>query len=172
MSTLVTRLSLPRPPPSFFQSFHVYNAIDIVSGGVVAPFFTHLRTTHERRNVRALHNSISTQPRSGFCIVSPGLRVDTFYKSSVSNSISPRSIVQIRILSDPILFPWILEKRRRILSNDAVCCTMLLSSYLWRRLLAIIVKKERADLLTIGYTSFDLTVEFNFNPTIAKWRSW
>lgn len=35
MSTLVTRLSLPRPsppPPSFFQSFHVYNAIDIVSG--------------------------------------------------------------------------------------------------------------------------------------------
>lgn len=45
---------------------------------------------------------------------------------------------------------------------------MLLSSYLWRRLLAIIVKKERADLLTIGYTSFDLTVEFNFNPTIAK----
>lgn len=136
MSTLVTRLSLPRPPLSFFQSFHVYNAIDIVSGGgVVAPFFTHLRTTHERRNVRALHNSISTQPRSGFCIVSPGLRVDTFYKSSVSNSISPRSIVQIRILSDPILFPWILEKRRRILSNDAVCCTMLLSSYLWRRLL-------------------------------------
>ena len=142
MSTLVTRLSLPRPPLSFFQSFHVYNAIDIVSGGVVAPFFTHLRTTHERRNVRALHNSISTQPRSGFCIVSPGLRVDTFYKSSVSNSISPRSIVQIRILSDPILFPWILEKRRRILSNDAVCCTMLLSSYLWRRLLAIIVKEE------------------------------
>lgn len=142
MSTLVTRLSLPRPPPSFFQSFHVYNAIDIVSGGVVAPFFTHLRTTHERRNVRALHNSISTQPRSGFCIVSPGLRVDTFYKSSVSNSISPGSIVQIRILSDPILFPWILEKRRGILSNDAVCCTMLLSSYLWRRLLAIIVKKE------------------------------
>lgn len=76
--------------------------------------------------------------------------------------------MQIRILSDPILFPWILEKRRGILSNDAVCCTMLLSSYLWRRLLAIIVKKERADLLTIGYTSFDLTVEFNFNPTIAK----
>lgn len=137
MSTLVTRLSLPRPPPSFFQSFHVYNAIDIVSGGVVAPFFTHLRTTHERRNVRALHNSISTQPRSGFCIVSPGLSVDTFYKSSVSNSISPGSIVQIRILSDPILFPWILEKRRRILSNDAARCfsPLIYGVVYWRLLL-------------------------------------
>lgn len=90
-----------------------------------------------------------------------------FIKVPFSNSISPGSIDKKWILSDLILFPWILEKN--IVQRDVVRmrCFSYFSSYLWRRLLAIIVKEELTYWIQFDVLS-DLTVEFNFNLTIPS----
>lgn len=108
-----------------------------------------------------------------------------FIKVPFSNSISPGSIDKKLILSDLILFPWILEKN--IVERDVVRmrCFSYFSSYLWRRLLAIIVKEELTYWIHQFDVLSDLTVEFNFNLTIPsdevdilsiflvdKWSGW
>lgn len=108
-----------------------------------------------------------------------------FIKVPFSNSISPGSIDKKWILSDLILFPWILEKN--IVERDVVRMRFFsyFSSYLWRRLLAIIVKEELTYWIHQFDVLSDLTVEFNFNLTIPsdevdilsiflvdKWSGW
>lgn len=91
-----------------------------------------------------------------------------FIKVPFSNSISPGSIDKKWILSDLIFFPWILEKN--IVERDVVRmrCFSYFSSYLWRRLLAIIVKEELTYWIHQFDVLSDLTVEFNFNLTIPS----